>query len=56
MTDIHTCWTLADLAAELDRYEAELRSSEKTQATIQTYLQHPQRFLRWLEGSYSATG
>ena len=46
------CWTEDQLRAELDRYESELRSSGKTRNTIATYVQHPERFINWLVGSY----
>jgi hypothetical protein len=45
-------WTEAELRAALDRYEAELRSAGKARNTIATYVQHPERFINWLVGSY----
>jgi hypothetical protein len=36
----------------LDRYERELRTAGKARNTINTYLQHPERFINWLEGRY----
>ena len=48
-----TSWTEHDLRGELDRYEAELRAAGKARNTITTYVQHPERFINWLVGSYT---
>jgi hypothetical protein len=45
-------WSARDLRDELNRYEEELRSAGKTRNTINTYVQHPERFINWLEGRY----
>lgn len=45
-------WTLDDLHQALDRYEQILMSSGRTPSTIQTYVDRPRRFLRWLAGDY----
>ena len=45
---INQCWTADELLKALERYESELRSSGKTRNTINTYVQHPERFIRWL--------
>jgi hypothetical protein len=45
-------WSVEELRAELNRYEAELRAAGKARNTVATYLQHPERFLAWLEGRY----
>ncbi|WP_066065915.1 AlpA family transcriptional regulator [Frankia sp. EI5c] len=45
-------WTLDDLHQALDRYERILVSSGRTPSTIQTYVDRPRRFLRWLAGDY----
>ena len=45
-------WSARQLRAELDRYEAELRAAGKARNTINTYVQHPERFINWLEGRY----
>jgi hypothetical protein len=45
-------WTEQDLRAALDAYEAELRAAGKARNTITTYVQHPERFINWLVGSY----
>ena len=50
--DPEPTWSASELRAELDRYEAELRASGKTRNTISTYVQHPERFINWLDGRY----
>lgn len=45
-------WSARDLRSELNRYEEELRAAGKTRNTINTYVQHPERFINWLEGRY----
>jgi hypothetical protein len=42
------CWTEPELRAALDRYETELREAGKKRNTINTYVQHPERFINWL--------
>lgn len=48
-------WSAQELRNELNRYEEELRAAGKTRNTINTYLQHPERFINWLEGRYRPT-
>jgi hypothetical protein len=46
-------WTTAQLRAELDRYhEALLAAGNHRPSTIATYIQHPERFIAYLEGNY----
>jgi hypothetical protein len=45
-------WSAQELRSALDRYEKELRAAGKTRNTISTYVQHPERFINWLEGRY----
>jgi hypothetical protein len=45
-------WTELELRQALDRYEEELRRAGKARNTITTYVQHPERFINWLVGSY----
>ena len=45
-------WSAGQLRSELNRYEAMLRVAGKTRNTINTYVQHPERFINWLEGRY----
>jgi len=47
-------WTESELRMELDNYESELRAAGKARNTINTYVQHPERFINWLVGSYRA--
>jgi hypothetical protein len=52
-----TNWTLDELLQELRRYERELREAgDKAEVTIRTYVDHPERFLRWLGGRYDPQG
>lgn len=48
-------WSARELRGELNRYEEQLRSAGKTRNTINTYVQHPERFINWLEGRYRPT-
>jgi hypothetical protein len=45
-------WTARELRSELNRYESQLRASGKARNTVATYVQHPERFINWLEGRY----
>jgi hypothetical protein len=46
-------WTAADLRAELARYHAELLAAGNHRpSTVATYVQHPERFIAYLEGTY----
>lgn len=46
-------WTLAELHAELERWERALRTQGKSENTINTYIGRSETFLRWLAGDYS---
>ena len=48
-------WSARELKSELNRYEEELRAAGKTRNTINTYVQHPERFINWLVGQYRPT-
>ena len=48
-------WSARELKSALNRYEEELRAAGKTRNTISTYVQHPERFINWLEGRYRPT-
>ncbi len=48
-------WSARELRSELNRYEEELRAAGKARNTINTYVQHPERFINWLEGRYRPT-
>jgi len=45
-------WSAEELRSELNRYEEMLRAAGKTRNTINTYVQHPERFINWLDGRY----
>ena len=49
-------WTTSELSEALDVYEQELRDKELSRNTINTYVQHPERFIRWLDNAYSPQG
>lgn len=48
----HPSWTETDLRDRLNDYEQELRAAGKARNTINTYVQHPERFINWLVGTY----
>jgi hypothetical protein len=46
-------WTAAHLRQELARYHQELiAAGNHRPSTIATYIQHPERFIAYLEGDY----
>lgn len=45
-------WSEAELRVALNAYEVELRQAGKARNTVHTYVQHPERFINWLVGSY----
>jgi hypothetical protein len=46
-------WTTAQLRAELARYHRELLAAGNHRtSTVATYIQHPERFIAFLEGDY----
>jgi hypothetical protein len=46
-------WTTVQLRAELTKYHQELvAASNHRPSTIATYIQHPERFIAYLEGGY----
>ncbi len=47
-----SCWTEAELRSRLNEYEVALRGAGKARNTINTYVQHPERFINWLVGTY----
>lgn len=47
-------YTIEQLREELDRYHRELvAAGNKRPSTISTYIQHPDRFISFLEGRYN---
>ena len=49
-------WTALELHEALNQYEQELRDNGLRRNTVNTYVQHPERFIRWLTDEYSPTG
>jgi len=49
-------WTISELNESLDIYEQELRDKGLRRSSINTYVQHPERFIRWLDNAYSPQG
>jgi hypothetical protein len=46
-------WSAQELRDELNRYEKALQEAGRlTRSTINTYVQHPERFINWLDGRY----
>ncbi len=43
-------WTLDELRAEYERYTREVNAADLRPSTKSTYLQHADRFVRWLAG------
>jgi hypothetical protein len=51
--DTEHTYTIRQLYAELARYHQSLEDSgHHSRDTIETYVVHPVRFLRWLAGDY----
>lgn len=46
-------WSMLDLRTEIDRFEAMLRAAGKARGTISSYIEQSERFLNWLEGTYT---
>lgn len=44
---------LREVKDAFKRYEEEVEKSELKRQTKGTYLQHPERFIRWLEDKYN---
>jgi hypothetical protein len=51
-----TTWTIAELQAELARFEAEARRAGLKEASVKTYVDRSARFVRWLAGDYQFQG
>ena len=54
--DTERTWTISELNESLDIYEQELRDKGLRRSSINTYVQHPERFIRWLADDYSPQG
>jgi hypothetical protein len=48
-------WNEQELRNALNQYEGELRDAGRTRNTVNTYVQHPERFINWLVGRYRPT-
>ena len=44
---------LREVKDAFKRYEEEVEKSSLKRLTKGTYLQHPERFIRWMEGKYT---
>lgn len=51
-----TTYTVAELQAELLRFEAELRKAGLRSTTVQTYVGRSATFVAWLAGDYTPRG
>jgi hypothetical protein len=49
MADSRT-WTMDDIRREFERYCKLVNASDRKPTTKTTYIQHADRFVRWLEG------
>ena len=45
-------WDLAALLTAVDKYEIMLRAADRKRATVTTYVEHAERFVNWLGGTY----
>ena len=54
--NVERTWTISELNQSLDIYEQELRDKGLRRSSINTYVQHPERFIRWLADDYSPQG
>lgn len=46
----HDRWTIDDIRREFKRYCDLINASDRTPSTKGTYIQHADRFVRWLAG------
>ena len=49
-------WTIADLQAELVRFEAEARRAGLAENSVSTYVGRSQTLVRWLVGDFQFQG
>ena len=49
-------WTIAELRIELVRFESAARRAGLKEASVRTYVDRSDRFLRWLAGDYQFQG
>jgi hypothetical protein len=48
--DTSRSWTIEDLRREFERYCSLVNASDRKPSTKTTYIQHANRFVRWLAG------
>jgi hypothetical protein len=46
----HDLWSIDDIRREFDRYCGLINASDRKPTTKATYIQHADRFVRWLAG------
>lgn len=46
----HDHWTIEDIRREFERYRELINASGRKPTTKATYIQHADRFVRWLAG------
>lgn len=49
-------WTVPELKAELERFEAEARGHGLAENSVHTYVDRASRFIRWLDGDFQFQG
>lgn len=49
-------WSIDELTEGIAAFAADLREAGYPEVTIQTYTEHPRKFLRYLSGEYRPTG
>jgi hypothetical protein len=49
---VEQTWTLAELSAALERYQAQAEASPLALSTKHTYVIHARRFVDWLSDDY----
>jgi hypothetical protein len=49
-------WTHAELLAELEEFERELKAAGLRDSSVRTYTDRTSIFLRWLVGDYTPRG
>jgi hypothetical protein len=49
----HESWTIEDIRREFQRYCDLINASDRAPSTKGTYIQHADRFVRWLAGEAS---
>lgn len=49
-------WTIEELRAALERFRADLEAARLCPASVRTYVDRTEVFLRWLAGEYHPRG